>query len=1316
MAKPVDNEFFGIPIPIDREETDRFLKAIDLQRSTGEAGVRRAEQEKRRLDRYAEQAGIDPVPEKSDSFLYNLTDTLDTPRQWVAGGIAQFVNQPGYADIPFLDAVKKAAEEDLTTGEMLRRVPGLDSDEDIPSATRAVLGFVGDVVTDPITYINPVAGVGKKVGFKAVTQFGDDVARKLITKALEGVESPARFKQIATALEGRIPGISQAGAFSELPEALQGRVLSTLEEDAVAPFKQLAIHQEAAKNYQKAGVGILAPEEFANSLLQEKQKISKALGIDKVEELDNIFAKPRITYSGPFAGGGILGRLPALGTKEGDIPVVSDLSEELYSAIGKGYYGAKQTVKDYFAKGLEKNPESQFFRAADKIGDLLSVTRDKLNRYAGIGSLRALASGDVFGSSIPKKIITEAARADGALFKQTIDETDFIFRHLPEEIRKNEGLMKKVSHLIEKHADGPGGYKKALQALKVEFDNVLPGAGDKMVTTVESVTKLFDDLARTEMDQNLLGEKIKQGYVYHMYGLPEGMEDVDASQWQRMAEFFNTPAGTADLSLRRSVGNISKAKAIGLTPEENIVNIVNARLYWHKKALMEKDYAERFISYWALDRKVYDKLQTIVREGSDAERKAALSALNKVNLKLDPESAFIGVKTHTGGKIPFTPQSYAHVKQVVQGVETILAPQEVAVLDNYFKQKSLGGDTVLDPSVEGLLEKANKLDNAYTTAKAQQAHAGLKFTPDEATTIEATWNTLLKTSKAAMGRDGEFAYARAGARTLEDAQLKTLKNLSPEDKEFWSGLLPDSFYQAWEDSMKGYGLLKAYADKLTKSGVKDPMRDPILKALKLYDWHHKRMKAGATVFWPAYFLRNVYSGLAQGLEQASMLGEQFSIPRMVKNHGVMSGADLVTDSGRVISHKQLMAELSQHGMKVDATSQRELLDEVLNVTPHAGESNAYLSTVPAARKAFQNKPELEKLNLYRKLEQKMGNVSSVIETKGRQHLYLNLRAKGFDAASASAEVNRLLIDYAHGKTAFERQILNNAFFFYSFSRGNVSNMFHAIVKKPGALTGQLHFHKGIAELLSDPASLGLTEDDKLAIETNRTREMLTTFLGNNPVTGLPRVLEGTGMPIEEVGKWLGAIEKPNSLKWGDILTAAGSNVQRTALNVFSQANPLIKGAVEVMAQKNFYFDRPLTDETLRKIPSWEKDTNTIANYAFNAIPESVWNTLDDATMAVLDGRKNGDGTITINPYAMATLSYLVPVASRFIATRSALTDLGASSEEKLLRAVSGVKVNEVDPEKSLAYDELRRAKDWYEMKGSPRSRRELRLRRLADEE
>jgi hypothetical protein len=625
----------------------------------------------------------------------------------------------------------------------------------------------------------------------------------------------------------------------------------------------------------------------------------------------------------------------------------------------------------------------------------------------------------------------------------------------------------------------------------------------------------------------------------------------------------------------------------------------------------------------------------------------------------------------------------------------------------------------------------NPNDPAYQSALARTAANGFNFSKEEEQAIQEGYDRFVRTQSSRLGKEGEMALTPAGATTVSDLYRKAWQhNFTPEERQFWEGAIPQGLADAVEESGSQYSLLTEHLKKLEREG-KDPSRSALAHVLNGWQGFHRMLKQGATLLWPAYWMRNLQGSQIQGLEQASLLGSQFNVSNLLRTHKVLNGADLVMRNGKVIPNATIMALMRQNGVSPRYTSVTDILGSMGDYLNFNNISPSFQRSMPELGAAVREGENLGfPLQQLSKGTEKIANLAGVpmtdrfwrsipnffgrVEAFGREHLFMNLLEQGFDPMSAGQEVNRLLIDYAHGKTKFERQILNNAFFFYSFSRGNATNNFMAMLRKPGALSTQLALHKEIAEMMTDPKNYVDSPDIEEAIRTSRNQESLQTYLGTNPKTGLPQVLTGTGLPVEDISKFA-TISLPQKLTPLEVINAVGDTASRTAQLAFSQVNPAIRGVVEhFIAGKNLYFNRPIDDPSLRRVANWEASTNTVLHYPFGALPKEVWTTLDNGMKTVLGGKDNGDGTMTINPYAMTVLSYFVPAASRFISTRKALTAPGIDPDVKYLRLLTGVHIDEVDPQKTVLYDKLERARRQLRAQGLAETKSELGRRRAFD--
>lgn len=1248
---------------VDQEKEDRYLAAQNAANAFAEDNLRRVRQQTERMDEIARMLGEDVAPDPKPNILYRMLDTLDTPRQYLAGIAAKGVGIPEYQEGGLLDAASRGASEDLTTGEILRRSDILPNSPIL----RGTAGFIGDVVTDPLTWLKPLGAAGKQVGLLKVndaaalrTAGGSKTAHELY-QALQETKKAEIIQDYVSRLGPDAAKVFEAEAAAKAAKA------------AETPFSQIAMLLEQRK--KEAAVGLGTTETIKNLLNEQNlgkgTKIAEELGVqfdnadDLFSQFQGIVNKPRVVLSSPFAGSS-LGKIPLFGAREIEIPGLSAISEQIYEGLGKGYYAAPVTLKNLVGDKLAKDPESIAWRTAASIGQMLSKTHKGAVSLSSLLSRRVASTGEIFGSDVARKAIREHEVARGIAYMDAHKETAFLSRNLLKAPNADD-ILKDASHTLQEASISDEAFAGAVETLKKKYPEVA-GDLDEFLSGAENLNaQLLEKEGQAHIfspkDLAKIRENQARGYVMQAYKLPEGVPEEHIQQLTKHL-VGGGPDG-ADFSVRRQIKNMKLAKNMGYTPDENLMSALTTRLYQHKRVLAEKEFAERFAYQWALRPEAYEAIKTEAANFGSAKRSATVAAMNAMGYPVVADELLQkqAIKLPGGGYL--TPEIYDNWTQVMKN-----GPSDVS------------------------------FDFVSTEAKKW----GLNFTdPAERLSLETKYKGLASSSETMLGREGESAYARAGGTLLKDTLKKSLRGLNKEDKLFWDGLLPTSFAQHLEESYNGMTYLKAMEKRLGKGY--ESLTGPLRKFVNAYVPFTRSLKAGATLYWPGYMVRNMTAMPFQLTQAMSTLGEAMNPAALIRNHGVLSlKRDIITEAGEKITSRQLIAELADQGLRHEAGSVADLVDmsaDMLNM--------------------YRPKKELANYKVSKAWQKVSGFVhgaNSAVERYGRSHAYINLRMKGMTPGAAASEVAKVMIDYGHGKTAFEKNFLNNIFFFYSFSRGNASNMFHSLVANPGVLTTQLHGHKGIAEMLTNDSNFVAGEDLEQKVQTFSNAQQLTTLVGLNKKTGLAQVLKGTGMPVEDMGKWGGVFPNiPTKFTMGDILQSAGDSISSGAGTVFAQTNPVVRGIFErLIFKKDLYFNRPITDETLRKIPSWQRDMNLVANYRFNALPNEVWKSLDDVTKAILGGKSNPDGTITIQPAAMTVLSYFVPAASRIITTRAALTKPGSDASLNRLRFFSGVTVQEVNPDQNIAWEEMARKKEYYESKGIPTSKRKAKARMQAEED
>lgn len=1308
----IAQKIFGDPAP------EKFLD--DVQKGAERKKKLIPSREKRigRLEEIAASEGLSPPAEQNPFSVYNILDTFATPGQYVRGGLAKLVGEDDYENLSLADAASKGTSEDLYTAKLLRRLPVIGTGdragglpEYLKGVVRGGAGFVGDIASDPLSYLTLFSrGLGPNIGGlplsdELVRAGGSKKAPMDLYRELIGKHTPAATAEIADIEKGISSGLRS----EEAGRLLQAHLAARPERLASKSFRDL---NETLANFrgQKAqGLDSIASQRssFADPLIEARKsrlaQIAEEMGNVHADDLDKIFKQRAIRFNSPFAGFPSFGKIPILGAAELDIPVVSDISKKIYRGLGDGVYNAKVKFATKVNEGLKNSPDSLFFQTAARIGKTLQGTNDFLTGAGSKVSRRTLASGQLIGPRAPYEAILEHEVAAGTNDLLATAEAEYILGRLPKDrpdIREGitDTLQSGIQHMKKKDgtvASTAAQIEEDLAAYQKGLQNITQKYGPEAAEATERIRELFEKLDVTEA-----GAGVKHGtiraYVHQMFdsGLTNDMVDSPAKK-AAMNLFGHGDA--ADFKLGRTMRTISEAEALGLKPEKDIYKILQKRLYVHHRAMGEKDFAERMAYNFSLPQGVYKQLQTLALDESRGMQQQASAALSKYGFDNPLEL----LTTANGGAV-------VTKRGLVDG----------DVYDRWLNHSFSGSDELERVAMQEIESGAPVL---AAKLKAGTPKQQLLLDPEilaERAELAQKADVFKGSVRTLVGRDGEGPLARAGATTVSMQTKKRFDHLFQGDEEtkaFFDNILPRSFAEAVDESVNGMAAMKALESQLVAAGVKDPALDPLRKALGFYTGAVKLQKVGATIFWPGYWIRNVLGAPLQSAHATAQLGENFSIPQMHKVWKIISGKGDAFIGGRAVSAKQLQSEMAQFGITGSVMNQVDLMhtyNDQLASTINTSES---LRSIPAFRKYLEKPPGLIKKTLG-KIEvgftgksgytdwawEKIPAFGDRLEAFGRQHLYITRRMRGDDPQSAANIVRRMMVDYGHGKTAFERNFLNNMFFFYSFSRGNLPTIFTSMMERPGMLSMGLSAKQSIAEMVGSSDEIDTDTDLGERLKSIRQREGASIVVGKNKKTGLPIVVSSFGHPDEDLARF-SALYLPTGSTWRDLISAAGNTASRSMQLAVSQMNPWITSAYKIATKQDPFYDKPITDKKLRTIAGFERDVTDLSRYTLDKIPGDAIKKIDRGLFETLGATNNGDGTWTVNPYVYLLLTNVVPGASRLINTRNALSKPGQAGTTKFLRGLTGVNVQDQDLETSAVFDRERSLTEFLQERDIPTS-------------
>jgi hypothetical protein len=375
---------------------------------------------------------------------------------------------------------------------------------------------------------------------------------------------------------------------------------------------------------------------------------------------------------------------------------------------------------------------------------------------------------------------------------------------------------------------------------------------------------------------------------------------------------------------------------------------------------------------------------------------------------------------------------------------------------------------------------------------------------------------------------------------------------------------------------------KKYIDDWSKTLERGRTPPELSPALEAYDNYTKRFKALA-LLWPSRYSRDAYSGGFSAATKGAFSPSDWLTGTQI-NNGDYAGLlrkikdlpryrDLPTDDAKI---RQYLIEQGAEGLGTSTAN-----DELLSGAGNAGLRGMYPGAVAPETESLLDRAKRatwkDWLNPF-SISTASGNTNPILEAgdraaqftdAGNRHgSYLTLIRQGYAPNEAARISNLTQVDYRpEAFTNFERDVLKRAFPFYSYTKGITPLIADQLATNPAGLMGQ---------------SIRALNRGGQATEQNFTPEHMRKkasipLPSDLPLFGLPpdsplrRYLSNIDLfyaaPVNLVSSGTG-----NSL-----LDKLGSGAKNTLLNVLGQSNPLIKGPLEVLTNRQFYSGREMSD-------------------------------------------------------------------------------------------------------------------------------------------
>lgn len=349
------------------------------------------------------------------------------------------------------------------------------------------------------------------------------------------------------------------------------------------------------------------------------------------------------------------------------------------------------------------------------------------------------------------------------------------------------------------------------------------------------------------------------------------------------------------------------------------------------------------------------------------------------------------------------------------------------------------------------------------------------------------------------------------------------------------------------------------------------------------DYPLEMFRSLTTSLWPAFHVRNLFSGAAQNVAR----GAGKSLSDVPSAYNFMAGGSWrgleeipsikqalvernlpVTEkeANKLLSRLMFAHNLAGHtqhlGHEVLSPVTNTLfrlpvgLDDVATLIP-----GARPVTIKDALKTYigmGDKGTINPVEIFRNVRNwspVVGgqDIASIVESANRTPLFVEFLRKGYTPEQAAREVLKAHVDYSKwALTPTERIMMRRLMPFYSYTRGIIPEVLTQTLRYPGG------FHGGLARIAG-------------SIRQQHRNEFLPSYLG-----------EGLAIPLSQedqqgMKRFLTRIDLPTESAYEMFKGSYGDPVQATIMGLASQMNPMIKGPLEYAMDKQFFSGRELGD-------------------------------------------------------------------------------------------------------------------------------------------
>lgn len=185
------------------------------------------------------------------------------------------------------------------------------------------------------------------------------------------------------------------------------------------------------------------------------------------------------------------------------------------------------------------------------------------------------------------------------------------------------------------------------------------------------------------------------------------------------------------------------------------------------------------------------------------------------------------------------------------------------------------------------------------------------------------------------------------------------------------------------------------------------------------------------------------------------------------------------------------------------------------------------------------------------------------DAMNRYGTYISMLRQGVAPEEAARVMNLTQVDYGR-LTPFERNWMKRIFPFYSYTRGILPYIAHNIIESPSNVMGQT--------VRAVTRGTQPNEDSFVPDYLRKSSAIpLPESLGGKPRPGIQRFLTNIDLPFEStVNLFTPGVGATTGRQIAD-------TINKTALNIFGQSNPLLKAPLELLTDRQLYSGRQMSD-------------------------------------------------------------------------------------------------------------------------------------------